>query len=313
MNILNGNDHQRGWTDGRNDALASRDKDYRRMGSSIKFALHGNITLETYIQGYDEGYSVGLREKNTVFKTELLLENDKNMATSRQTAQDFERELRAIEQLNNLLVNQVCDRLIMVNARMQGFIHRMVDTGIAFQACENYKNQYYQVDAMLFQNLYNHIVQADLPQIQRYYEMIASEFEQATGSRVSLSLRRPSSNVSPSAPRDAVTRSGGISDLEIQAEATCSFMNYLVDERDEMIQTLKDYQDRLNDMIAEGVPQQIVNHYVANYVPENVNNIKQSVAHLKSEDYPYLERILRQTVSDIKALGGNFNAALKSM
>ena len=309
---MNGNDYQRGWQDGRLDAMASRDKNYNRMGQSWKMAIYGSSSLDTYIQGYDEGYSVGLRERDVKQKVEITNLDD-NMCDSNNSSQNYLRELQAIEQLNNLLVSQVCDRLMMVNSRMKAFILKMSDTGVAVQTCEQYRAKYYSVDAQHFQNIYNRIVSADLPQIRKYYEMVASQLELATGQRVSVNLRLPSASAGSDFPREAISRNGDISDLLIQAEATAAFMSYLVNERDEMNQTLQDYEDRCNGMIAAGVPKQICSHYVSNFVPVNVHYIRNSVAHLQSEDYPYLDGVFRKTTQDIQILGGSVNISPKSM
>ena len=64
MTWLNSNDYDRGYNDGYNDAMSNRAKNYNRSGLSMKFAIHGQHSLETYCEGYDEGYCIGCRDKN---------------------------------------------------------------------------------------------------------------------------------------------------------------------------------------------------------------------------------------------------------
>lgn len=64
MSILNSNDYDRGFTDGYQAALEGREKNYVASGMSLKFALHGSSAIDTYVEGYDEGYRIGMREAN---------------------------------------------------------------------------------------------------------------------------------------------------------------------------------------------------------------------------------------------------------
>ncbi len=66
MSILNSNDYQRGNEDGKKDARAGRDKDYSRAGLTPKFAIYGNKVLETYIEGYNDGYNT--EKRNQIYK-----------------------------------------------------------------------------------------------------------------------------------------------------------------------------------------------------------------------------------------------------
>lgn len=63
MSWFNSNDYKRGYEDGLYDAKNNRDKNYNRSGLSMKFAIHGQKALESYCQGYDEGYRIGCRDR----------------------------------------------------------------------------------------------------------------------------------------------------------------------------------------------------------------------------------------------------------
>ena len=66
MGIFNSNDYQRGNEDGRKDAEAGRDKDYRRAGMTPKFAIYGEKVLDTYVDGYDDGYNT--EKRNEIYR-----------------------------------------------------------------------------------------------------------------------------------------------------------------------------------------------------------------------------------------------------
>ena len=63
MGFLNSNDYDRGYLNGYRDAMAGKGKSYVSSGFSLKFALHGNTSLKSYNNGYDEGYRIGMRDK----------------------------------------------------------------------------------------------------------------------------------------------------------------------------------------------------------------------------------------------------------
>ncbi len=63
MGFLNSNDYKRGYENGYSDAMAGKEKSYISSGFSLKFALHGNAAIESYNNGYDEGYRIGMRER----------------------------------------------------------------------------------------------------------------------------------------------------------------------------------------------------------------------------------------------------------
>ena len=63
MGIFNSNDYKRGYDDGYNDALKGKDPDYIKSGASLKFVIHGNKALDTYNEGYKEGYRIGSRDR----------------------------------------------------------------------------------------------------------------------------------------------------------------------------------------------------------------------------------------------------------
>jgi len=60
MSIFNSNDYARGHADGFAAGQAGKDKDYGRMGLSAKFVLYGPKALNTYTQGYNAGYYLGI-------------------------------------------------------------------------------------------------------------------------------------------------------------------------------------------------------------------------------------------------------------
>ncbi len=63
MGIFNSNDYKRGYEDGYRDAKAGKEKSYVSSGKSMKYWINGDAAIDTYNQGYDEGYRIGMRDR----------------------------------------------------------------------------------------------------------------------------------------------------------------------------------------------------------------------------------------------------------
>ena len=309
--ITNGDDFQRGWNEGHKAALDGKDRDYSRMGMSWKFVFHGNSALDSYTEGYKKGYEAGINEKNVVRKVELI--NNNGMDYNNANAQSFQRELVALENLNNFLV-QCCDRIKQVNGEFRGYITIMAETGVTEEECREFRDNYYREDEANFKAIYERISNYDLPQIRTYVELICRQFQAATGSSPNVNLRTPDFNVASSTPRGANTgRNTGQQDLEVQLDAICDMMDFFVNQRDELTQTIRDYERYCNDMVNSGVPTQIVEQYIPNFAQPNVNLINKTSAHIQGEDYPQMKKLYVETASSLSVLGKSPNRTPKSM
>ena len=227
--------------------------------------------------------------------------------------QNIQREIQAIEALNNFLVDEICNSVDQVNARFRGFIQMMAETGIPIQECNNFTQSYYAVDEASFKALYNQIVSCDLGAFQNYIEQLARQFQAATGTSYGgVSLHRPSP-VSTQTPSNATERRGSTQDYDIQIDALCDFMNYLVGERDQLANTLQRYERYCNNMVEQGVPIQIVNHYVSNFARVNVEQIKRIIGHIQTDDYKQLTGIYTEIANSMAAVSSTPKRSPQSM
>lgn len=309
--LTNSNDYQRGWNDGHRAALMGKDKDYSRMGVSIKFVIHGSKALDTYTKGYNDGYESGIKEKNVIHKVQII-NNDTTMS-NQQTGQNFLREIEGLKNLNDFLAI-LCDRIMQVKSQYQGYMQVMRDTGIPVQQCDVFENTYFAVDSQNFKLLFERIVNFDLPQIKKYIEQIAGQFQQATGQSIgNINLRKPNMSTSIIQPRQAVTRTGGTQDLEKQADAGCDLMDFLVAQRDELSRSNDEYKRYCTEMLDTGVPKQMFNHYVTNYATPNMQHINKTALNMQDKNYPYLKSVFQTIVKTISSLGGNYSRNPQNM
>lgn len=219
-----------------------------------------------------------------------------------QGGQNIAQEIQAVEALYNFLVDDICNQIGEVNAQFRGYINVMAETGIQEEECRQFAEKLYVVDESYFKEMYNRIVNCDLPRIKLYLEQLLKQFQAATNNNYGcLSLHVPS-QASIHAPSEATERAGGYQDYDLQLNAICDFMDFLVQERDVLMQTIEIYQKYCNDMLAKRVPKQIVDDYVPNYARPNVANINKIIAHIQDEDYKQLSGVYAEIVSSLNDL-----------
>lgn len=151
MSILNSNDYQRGFADGKKDAEARKEPDYSRMGLSWKFAIHGTHSLDSYTRGYKDAYKE-VMQKSIVQKVEIVPPKTKkqpsfNHSTNHQTksksmdTQRIELQLEALRQLEQFLLNTIEE----LHARMQTYNDRVSalrSEGLSLEIADNYDANY---------------------------------------------------------------------------------------------------------------------------------------------------------------------------
>lgn len=229
-------------------------------------------------------------------------------------AQNLVRELEALEQLYNFLVGEICDKLTNLNSSFRGYINIMVSTGIPKQECEEFSEKYYSDDETNFKAIFEQIVTADLPQIKNYMEQIERQFQAATNSSYGGFRLMSPSPASSQAPSGASERDNSVQDYELQIDAICDFMDFLVSQKEGLFQTINAYERYCNSLLEYGVPKQVVDHYVNNYALSNVRFIRDTIiSHITDKDYPQLAGLYNEIVDSMKAVNSSPNRTPKSI
>ena len=84
MSIWNSDDSKRGASDGAKDFKSGKDKNLRRMGSSVKAAIYGEDAMESYAKAYHETYD-GERAK----QYEIYYPNPSNSGANMNTGKNI--------------------------------------------------------------------------------------------------------------------------------------------------------------------------------------------------------------------------------
>jgi hypothetical protein len=144
MGILNSNDYKRGFADGQKDAEAGKDPNYLRMGMSMKFAIHGTSSLDSYTRGYNDAYREVMR-KSVVQKVEIVTKNTNNYHQTSlgnmENSQRIELQLDALRQLEQFLHETIEE----LHARMQTYNDRVSalrGEGLSLEIADNYDANY---------------------------------------------------------------------------------------------------------------------------------------------------------------------------
>ena len=207
MSVLNSNDYQRGFADGKKDAEARKDPDYSRMGLSMKFVIHGTPALESYTRGYDDGYREVMR-KSIVQKVEIVSETSETSTTASQTAatgstkstsrqhttytpnthqqttsksmdsQRIELQLEALRQLEQFLIQTIED----LRTRMQTYndhVSALRSEGLSLEIADNYDENYCIPNNQTLWQLTERMEQADLQYLRHNIAGLEEALERA--------------------------------------------------------------------------------------------------------------------------------------
>lgn len=158
MSILNSNDYKRGHEDGYNDGYGDgqtgRDKRYFKSGLSMKFAIHGSKSIDTYNQGYNVGYEVGCNArlskekpptvnvkipKQETNKTNYSIFNNNVNFTSMATIQQYELQRDKLVELTQFLNSFKQDLEQKMNEYKQR-VEYMYETGLPENVVRNFQN-----------------------------------------------------------------------------------------------------------------------------------------------------------------------------
>lgn len=94
--LTNSNEYDRGFKEGYADGMSGKAKDYHYV--SAKSFIHGDKSMDTYTQGYDEGYQLGMINKQGV-NTNILNTNNKMS----QEAKSYTQQLNLLRELKSSL------------------------------------------------------------------------------------------------------------------------------------------------------------------------------------------------------------------
>lgn len=110
MFLFDNDDTARGYKDGASDASRNNSKSYIKSGLSLKYWIHGTHVLNSYIDGYNQGYSEELSKANDVYysRTEKSVPN-----TPKEVAVSQGNNIKAVA--NADVIDQFYDELVRFN------------------------------------------------------------------------------------------------------------------------------------------------------------------------------------------------------
>lgn len=153
--LFNGNDYLRGKKDGYNDGRCGNNKSYVRMGASLKFVIHGNPTLKSYIAGYNAGYSLG--------SSILTIENRKQCKTTKKekTMYVFEEQIELLERMKSFLEN-MCEQWEESKATLENYLDDLDEEGLDESILEKFQ-EYYENQKEKLDELVREIEDEEIP------------------------------------------------------------------------------------------------------------------------------------------------------
>ena len=189
----------------------------------------------------------------------------------------------------------------------------MGESGVPIQVCTKFTENRYEKDRQNFKMFYRLILEQHLPEIKKYCEYLTRQFIAATGIPFeSWNFRYPAPQ--QQAPTTEVEiRNNGAQDFNVQSDAVCDLMDFLVQQVDDMKHVQQDYVQCCNSLISAGVPTQICNNYQAFYANALVASIDDPLVAGFVEDYRYLRNVYDQIAQTLQELGNFVSRAPKPL
>lgn len=184
MGIFNSNDFNRGYNDGYDAGLSGKEKDYTRMGMSLKFAFNGSKALDTYTNGYNKGYEKGISDKNSkripqkVEITESINNSSNNKyysqnskySSTMSSLQDYQIQLEQLNQLVSFL-NQFKETMDERLSEYRHHINVMRENGLSVQTSDRFENDHIKEVESLLNRIKNLIDEYSIPFTRQNIEL----------------------------------------------------------------------------------------------------------------------------------------------
>ncbi len=184
MGIFNSNDFNRGYNDGYDAGLSGKEKDYTRMGMSLKFAFNGSKALDTYTNGYNKGYEKGISDKNSKRipqKVEITesINNSSNKkyysqnskySSTMSSLQDYQIQLEQLNQLVSFL-NQFKETMDERLSEYRHHINVMRENGLSVQTSDRFENDHIKEVESLLNRIKNLIDEYSIPFTRQNIEL----------------------------------------------------------------------------------------------------------------------------------------------
>ncbi|MDR2286620.1 MAG: hypothetical protein LBE04_03980 [Prevotellaceae bacterium] len=164
FDILNSNEYKRGFEEGKAAAEKGKDKNYLGM-ISLKSFIWGNASMDTYTQGYNEGYAFALKQKSLVSEitdavtttTRNSNNRNNNFNNNLNTTNMAEMNLEVQKQKMLEMRSFLGDFSTLLNSRMQGLsdkLNEYVVQGFPSDIAAHYGQMYYatekqEIDALI--------------------------------------------------------------------------------------------------------------------------------------------------------------------
>ena len=162
------------------------------------------------------------------------------------------------------------------------------ESGVPVEFCYEFEEKYYQVDEQNLKAMISNITTRDLPEIKMYSDALLPQLRYASGGLVpDIKLMTPDISSSAVTPNCLTSRKGGPQDFEVQLNAICDIMDFLVDQRDQMTMYAGLYKEHCKKLEENGVETHIAQRYDVNFAQPNLMLLDKTIMHIQDEDYKF--------------------------
>jgi len=187
--MLNSNDYDRGYKEGLKQAREGKKKNFFNFNKlKVFFSSHA---LDTYIDGVNQGYLDGMRDKHILNKNKFCIDETQNNKIKEQypTQQPykeftptissggnnmnpiFENQIDTLRNLKAFLL-QFIDNLQISEERYQKFLDDLSEQQLDMNIYERYQAEFLDETKKSIHSIINNIESGDIPYIERIIQHI---------------------------------------------------------------------------------------------------------------------------------------------
>lgn len=323
LDFLNFDTSNVGYEDGYNDGLNGKPKDFSSMvqpKTAVKFALGGNLALDSYSEAYKRGYDKGQEDAHSIKKVEITDETNNNK-TNRTMEEDnyleddfledneeefdeeeFEEDcqsirkgINALVKLYNFLIRECCDGLQGIKVPLSNEVRTLARTGVPIEACHIINHEYIPVDWENFDALYNNIVEKDLVLLEQMIRDQQNYYESVSGVTYEPSIYTLNEKIE--CQTNIIHRvDNGAQSLSLQRSGYNAFIGYLDRRMDDIHKICSKYNTFTENLSEIGLPVEYHEQYKEEYYETNKELFDKIINHLKL-DKEYVEQCINNLVN----------------
>lgn len=302
LESINTNEVGIGYKDGYDQAINGYSPDYSGMVKKetfLKWLIDHKHTQKTYIEGYDQGYREGLKNKFSVQKVTIsgYEQTNQNQGFSNgEGGQSVMLSIISLVNLHNFLVTQCCDALQNAKGQIKNMVDNMESTGVAVELCRELREKYFPKDFSNFDALHELIIDNDLNTISEFLENQLHTYYVISGETCDFNLKQPIDIIEVDLDKSGVI-DVQYQELGVRALACSRLITSLEAWIEYLNKNMEQYDECCDQLLSSGMPREYYDAYIERCASVNLTMLNDMINHIKA-DLDYLHTVYHAFTKD---------------